>query len=230
MILSAVSPAELTGQRAPGRKAPVPNSISLGIHADPVFSWFDSDIDAVSNKGVRPGFCFGLTVNRYFSQNYSFSTGINILSAGGNLVSDSTTGFYLSKNNILQKVSVPRGEPITYKIQYISVPLGLKLQTNQIGYLTFFSDIGIDPKIVIGGKADIPSIDIEDGKVNKELRPFNISYHVMAGIEYGIGGNTAFILGLGFDNNFLDITKERDDQPDDKISHRLLSFRFGIIF
>ena len=47
-------------------------------------------------------------------------------------------------------------EEITYKIQYLSIPIGLKLKTNQIGYLTFFTNIGLDPKIVIAGKADIP--------------------------------------------------------------------------
>ena len=45
------------------------------------------------------------------------------------------------------------GNPVVYKIQYLSIPLGLKLQTNQIGYLTFFTDLGLDPKVVIGRKS-----------------------------------------------------------------------------
>src|SRR5450759_5882522 len=51
---------------------------SFGIHADPVISWFSTDIKEVRNSGARPGFNFGLTFNNYFSSNYSFSTGISI--------------------------------------------------------------------------------------------------------------------------------------------------------
>jgi hypothetical protein len=64
----------------------------------------------------------------------------------------------------------------------------------------------------------------------EELRMFNLSYHIMAGVEYGIGGSTAVVVGLGFDNNFLDITKDKSTQPTDKISHKLLSFRLGVNF
>ena len=76
--------------------------------------------------------------------------------------------------------------------------MDLKLQTNQIGYLTFFSDLGLDPKIVIGGKADIPSLNISGENAMNELNMFNLSYHITAGIEYSLGGTTALVLGLGF--------------------------------
>lgn len=57
-----------------------------------------------------------------------------------------------------------------------------------------------------------------------------MAYHIIAGLEYGLGGNTAVVVGLGFENNFLDITKDLENQPVDKVSHKLLSFRFGVIF
>ena len=198
--------------------------IGFGIHADPAISWFSSDIKEIKNDGTRAGFNFGLTFNRYFTPNYSFSTGISMLNAGGRLVSDSTT--------VLEFTTKPvsPGEPVVYKIQYLAIPIGLKLQTNQIGYLTFFTDLGLDPKVVIGGKADIPSLDISAEKAISDLRMFNLSYHINAGIEYSLGGTTAMVLGLNFDNNFLDITKDNGDQLVDKVSHKILSFRIGINF
>lgn len=225
-----VIPVFLNGQQRmrPGRSHS--QIMRLGIHADPVISWFSTDIDIVKNQGARPGFNFGLTINRYFAPNYSFSSGISIINAGGRLISDSTTIFDLSYKNNSKKVTVSNGDAVIYKIQYVSVPLGLKLQTNQIGYFTFFSDLGIDPKIVLGGKVNIPSLDIEGERATKEIRLFNLSYHIMAGIEYGIGGNTGFVMGLAFENNFFDITKDVNYQPDDKVSHKLLSFRFGVNF
>jgi hypothetical protein len=146
--------------------------------------------------------------------------------AGGRLISSDTTVLEFSKS----KVTLLPGNPVVYKIQYLVVPIGLKLQTNQIGYVTYFTDLGLDPKIVISRKADIPSQNITDENASNELRLFNLSYHVTAGIEYSMGGSTALVFGLNFDNNFLDITKDNGSQPADKVSHKILSFRFGVNF
>lgn len=200
--------------------------ISFGLHVDPVISWFSSDIKQVKNNGARPGFNFGLTFNKYFSSNYSFSTGISLLSAGGRLVSSDTTVIDLSNS----KSTVLPGNQVVYKLQYLAFPVGLKLQTNQIGYVTFFSDIGLVPKLVINRKAYIPSLNISGENASKELRMFNLSYHITAGIEYSLGGSTALLFGLDFDNNFLDITKDNGGQPDDRVSQKILSFRFGVNF
>jgi hypothetical protein len=210
----------------PNGKITAQQKISFGIHADPVISWFSSDTRETRNDGAKAGFNFGLTFNRYFSPNYSFSAGISLLNAGGRLVGNDTTEMEFTNFTS----TVLPGKTVVYKIQYLAIPLGLKLQTNQIGYLTFFSDLGLDPKIIVGGKADIPSLNIAGENATSELRLFNLSYHVTAGIEYSLGGTTAMVLGLNFDNNFLDITKENGDQPIDKVTHKILSFRIGVNF
>ena len=126
--------------------------------------------------------------------------------------------------------TVAAGQAVIYKIQYLSVPIGLKLQTNQIGYLTFFSDVGLDPKVVISGKVDIPALKIKGEKAIDELRVFNLAYHVTAGIEYSLGGTTSLVSGLSYENNFLDLTKDNEGQIKDIISNKILSFRLGINF
>lgn len=202
------------------------DKISLGIHFDPVISWFGTDIRQSDNEGARPGFIFGLTYNKYFSDNYAFSAGLDIINAGGRLSSTDTTVMEFANF----KSTVLPGNLMIYKIQYLSIPLGLKLQTNQIGYLTYFTDVGIDPKFLIGGKTDIPSLDIKGEKSTSELKFFNIGYHIAAGIEYSLGGSTAAVLGLNFQNNFLDVTKDLNKQLKDRVTHKLLSFKIGIIF
>ncbi len=199
--------------------------ISIGVHFDPLISWFGTDNNAVNNDGARPGINAGLMFDLPFSPNYSFSTGLNLINAAGRLVCEDTILLGLVDTEI-----VPANEPVLYKIQYMAVPLGLKLKTNQIGYLTFYSDVGLDPKIRIGGKADIPSLEIKGEKATPELKLFNISYHIMAGIEYGLGGNTSAILGIGFENNFLDVTKDNGNQPVDKVTQRFVSIRLGVNF
>jgi hypothetical protein len=202
------------------------DKISFGIHVDPLISWFTTDINQVKNDGSRPGFNFGLTYNRYFTPNYAFSTGISLMRAGGRVVSSDTTVMEFTNFNS----TVLPGNAVTYKIQYLVIPIGLKLQTNQIGYLTFFSDLGLDPKVVINRKADIPSLGIKGENARNEIGLFNLSYHITAGIEYSIGGTTALVFGLNFDNNFLDITRDNGKQLNDKVSQKILSFRFGVNF
>jgi hypothetical protein len=199
--------------------------ISFGVHVDPLISWFGSDIDSVSNKGSRPGFNFGLTCYRYFAPNYALSAGISIISAGGRLVNSGTVATTMKLNNT--DIDLLPNEAVIYKIQYLSLPFGLKLQTNQIGYITFFTDLGLDPKIVVGGKVKIGD---KNEKATSEINLFNLGYHALIGMEYGVGGNTAIVVALNFENNFLDITTDRNGQPDDKISHRILSIRLGVNF
>jgi len=203
--------------------------INFSIHFDPLISWFSTDSYDTRNDGVVPGFNFGISYYRNFSPNYSFSSGINIISAGGRIINRETT--LIELNNYSSTIlTVQPGESITYKITYLSIPLGLKLQTDQIGYGRFFTDVGLDPKIVIGGRVDIPSLDIKGGNASQELNLFNLSFHVMAGMEYPLAGNNSFIIGIGFEKNLFDITKDNGDQPSNVVIQKMLSFRIGMTF
>ena len=203
--------------------------INFSIHFDPLISWFSTDSYDTRSDGVVPGFNFGISYNKYFSPNYSFSSGINIINAGGRLINRDITHFEL-KNYSSTILTVQPGEAITYRITYLSVPLGLKLQTDQIGYGRFFADLGLDPKIVIGGRADIPSLDIKGGNAIQELNLFNLSFHVMAGMEYPLAGKNSVIIGIGFEKNLIDITRDNGDQPSNVVIQKMLSFRIGMTF
>lgn len=201
--------------------------IKFGVFADPVISWFSTDTRETKNEGSRAGFNFGFTFNQYFAKNYSFSTGISLLSAGGRLVNPDST-IFMRFNNF--STEVLKGHAVVYRIQYLSFPIGLKFESNQIGYLTIFADVGMDPKIVVGGKVDIPSAGVSGESAIKEINGFNLSYHIMGGIEYSLGGTSALVFGLGFENNFLDVTKDINRQPIDRVSHKILKFRIGFNF
>lgn len=108
--------------------------IRFGVFAEPVISWFSTDTKETKNDGSRAGFNFGFTFNKYFSKNYSFSTGVTLLSAGGRLLHPDST-IVMEFNNF--NTQVLKGNSIVYRIHYISVPIGLKFESNQIGYLTF---------------------------------------------------------------------------------------------
>jgi len=208
-----------------GSEANAQQSIGFGIHADPLAGWFTSDNNDVVNEGARAGLNFGLTFNRYFTGNYAFSTGLSLITAGGSLSDKDTTVMSLTNST-----TVLPGNSVVYNIKYLAIPVGLKLQSNQIGYIRFFTDIGLDPKFVLGGKVEIPAQNIEKENASAELKDFNLGYHITGGIEYSLGGTTAIVLGLSFDSNFIDITKDNGSQPVDKILHKMLGLRLGVNF
>ena len=93
--------------------------IRFGLFAEPVISWFSTDTKETKNDGSRAGFNFGFTFNKYFSKNYSFSTGISLLSAGGRLVNPDST-IEMRFNNF--NTEVIKGNPVVYRIQYLFIP------------------------------------------------------------------------------------------------------------
>ena len=208
-----------------GNKLAAQQSISFGIHANPTVGWFSSDNNTVKSKGARAGINFGLTLNKYFADNYAISTGISLISVGGSLAHNDSITLKLNK-----PTGVSAGGKVMYNIEYLVLPIGLKLKSNQIGYITLFADLGLDPKLTLGGKVKIPSLDISKEKANSELKNVSMGYHATGGIEYSLGGSSAVVVGINFESNFTDITKDTNGQPNDKILHKMFGLFLGFHF
>ena len=200
--------------------------IRFGIFANPQISWLRPDIKEVTNEGSRPGINIGISMNRYFTNNYAFSTGISINRLGGKIsYKDSTTLQLTNRTDTL----LP-GNILTYKIQYITIPLGLKFKSDEIGYFTFFAKAGIDPMININAIGLTTDKKIDSESINDEINLFNLGYHLEIGLQYSLGGQTALQFGLNYQNGILDITTDGENQPDDKIILNSVSLHCGIIF
>ncbi|MGM0666196.1 MAG: porin family protein [Bacteroidota bacterium] len=200
--------------------------LHFGLYVEPLISWFGSDTDASVSDGARPGMAFGITLERYFARNYSFTGGISLSNAAGRLRHNQDMLIWLKDST----EPLDAGDKITYKISYLSLPVGIKLKTNLISYTIFSADIGLSPKIIVGGKASIPSLQIEKESITQELKFFALGYFIKAGAEYPLGGRTALTGGIGYENVFTDVTKDQDGQPSDKITHHIIRIKLGLNF
>ena len=199
--------------------------IRFGIFANPQISWLRPDIKEVTNEGSRPGINIGISMNRYFTNNYAFSTGISINRLGGKIsYKDSTTLQLTNRTDTL----LP-GNILTYKIQYITIPLGLKFKSDEIGYFTFFAKAGIDPMININAIGLTTDKKIDSESINDEINLFNLGYHLEIGMQYSLGGQTALQFGLNYQNGILDITTDGENQPAEILLNSV-SLHCGIIF
>jgi hypothetical protein len=162
--------------------------VQMGLKFNPHLAWVKSDNKVlVENKSINLGFSYGLILDYKFLDNIGLSfepthTLYNINSTG----KDTNTGVK---------------SELKWKIQYIEVPISLKMRTNQIKKMTYFAKIGIAALIKTSAK-------INDEKANKNVNIFNFKMQLGGGIHYSLGGNTALLLGLTFHNGFIRFNKD----------------------
>ena len=200
-------------------------STRFSVFANPCINWFNSDGKKAQSVSPAFGFDAGLTVDKYFAENYAFSTGLSIGTLGGKLNYET--------ENI--KFSTPDANPtvnaktdIKYTLQYITLPLGLKFKTKEIGYFTYFAHLGLTNQININAKATTgdAAATLSGDNIDKNIALFNVGYHIGLGAQYSLGGNTAIVLGATLTNGFLDVT----NNDKSKITTSSLAIRIGLLF
>lgn len=197
--------------------------VKFGVYAAPQFSWLSPQAKEVKSDGSIVKFTGGLSINKFFAENYALSTGIAIASQGGKVSysndADNTLTVYDTTYDLY-------GKTVRYDLQYINIPLGLKLQSNEIGYLRFHVLVGFTNQFTINAKAtDETGDDFKDDDIKKEINVYNLGYHFGGGVDYALGEDTSIFLTVVYENGFIDIIKSSP-----KISTRVLSLRLGINF
>jgi hypothetical protein len=197
--------------------------LRLGVSLDPICSWFSPKNGEIQRDGARFGMNGGLMVEYYFAPNYGFLSGLSITSQGGNLLYNDTV--YISAGD-QEPVKLSPGTSVSYGLSYLSIPLGLKLKSNEIGLITYFAQIGFLPQINIGSRAKASGGGLDKDNVPEEINIVNLSYFFGGGIEYNIGGQTSLTAGLFFNNGFIDVFSSNDY----KAGLNSLTLRLGILF
>ncbi len=196
--------------------------IRFGIFTEPKITWLTPDVNTITSDGSKLGFNVGLIIDNYFTENYAFATGISINNVGGKLMYTSADS--LKTTNATEIISAETS--VKYKLQYVNIPIGLKLKTNDIGYFAFCSNVGITPQIKIKSTANSEDNGINDVNISDEINLFNLAYHIGVGVEYSIGGSSAITANVIYTNGFLDITKRKED----KIVMSNIALKIGLMF
>jgi hypothetical protein len=200
--------------------------IRFGIFFDPLVSWAITDFSQIEGDGARIGMNAGLMMDKFFAPHYAFTTGISIHAIGGSLN-------YKQGKNPFQASdgpsSLPNNTSVTYKLQYLHIPLGLKMRTSEIGYFTYFAEVGLDPMFNIKANANVPSANLSNVGVSEEINTFYAGYHASLGLEYKILGSTSAFTGLTYMNGFTDVTSDSGNATEKTVLHNI-EIRLGIIF
>tara|TARA_R110001592_G_scaffold3868_3_gene22064 strand:+ start:667 stop:1446 length:780 start_codon:yes stop_codon:yes gene_type:complete len=178
----------------------------LGLHFSPSLSWFTVNSSGYSNDGSKIGFAYGLSTEFYLAKNYLFSTGVTLNSIGGKIRYE---GVY----NI-NEVLFPSEIKQSIKINYAEIPLTLKLKTNQIGYISYYGNFGVNLGLRYKSISDYEYTDFDNVKksdvnTSSDIKFMNINLIVGGGIEYNLSGNTNIMLGITYNNGFVNVLDEK---------------------
>ncbi|MCB8964708.1 MAG: outer membrane beta-barrel protein [Bacteroidales bacterium] len=195
---------------------------SFGVFVDPQLSWFNSDTKKYDPNGSVASFNVGFTADKYFAQRYALSSGLSLNSLGGNL--KFAEPFALKTNDSTYTVAV--GKSIKLKAQYITLPVGFKFRTNQIGYNTFFANVGLKANFRIKGFAWDDSNGVDRETATDHFKFAFVAYYIGVGMERSLGDESALQFGLSFTSGLSKIL----DTENGSIMSQSLSLRVGIVF
>lgn len=197
----------------------------IGVYTEPQFAWISSNAGTVVNEGSILNLNTGLELNIFFTPNYAFSLGVSINNQGGKVnYSDS-----ISFQQINSTLEIPANTSVKHNFQYLGVPLGLKLKSEEMGYTTFYVQGGLSPLFNLKAVTSTQSTEqvlLDRENIKAEVNVFSLNYFFEGGIEYRLAGNTALVLGFKWSAGFNDVT------ANDFASNNLSSagLHLGVIF
>jgi len=196
--------------------------VKFNVEVDPQFAWFSSDEETVEPDGSIFHVHAGLNMDFYFAENYAFVLGVGINNLGGNLLYADSTEFSSKGETLL----VEPMQSVKLNLQYIDIPIGLKLKTEELGYATYFLQLGFNPMINLNAKASSEEASFDKVDIKESIITFFLGYHVGIGIEYKLGGSTALIGGVRWSSGFTDVT----DNDRANVTLNALSIHLGVLF
>jgi len=203
---------------------------------------------------------------KYFAENYAFTFGIGFAFNQGGKLSHDIGGNLLPKSELSDESlqdnvapDLPDDVNIKYGIQYIEMPFGFKMRTQEFGYMKYYAEL---PRFILGirsqARGDIngtytdgTNLSTEKENIKQDVNIIGLSWGLGLGAEYSLNENTAVVGGIYFQNSMFDITRnkgtrfilndngtpdiETDDfydneKEDAKATLGALTIRLGVIF
>lgn len=190
-------------------------SFSFGLKAIPSLSWFKTESNDLKNASAKLNFGYGLVTEFHFAPNYGLLTGIEINDNGGNFDYTNKDVYYFPDGDTIKFFVDSR----KYAIKYLNIPIVLKLKTNEIGFLKYFGQFGIDAGFRLKARAT------DQGRYENNTNPstksnviidsdvslLRFGLNVGLGAEYNLVGNTSLLVGVNYNNGFSNFLKSESN-------------------
>lgn len=216
--------------------------VRLGFQASPVFSWMTTNDNTIVGAGSNTGLKIGLIAENYFQDNYAITSGFGLVFNQGGTINHKIGGNFFPKSDLSNPADsvLANGIDISYNLQMLEIPIGIKLRTNEIGYFRYYGEIPFLLHVKTQARGAWGNTSKEN--ITPDTGIVNVSWGLGAGVEYSISDDTAAILGIYFHNGLLDMTTNRntqlldangnltDQNEDSKAIISAVTIRLGVLF
>ncbi|MBC7744097.1 MAG: PorT family protein [Flavobacterium sp.] len=190
-----LSPILLIAQNNEKRKT------QLGFTISPTFGWLSAptgQMPVIKGDGLRTGFAYGILGDFPFSDNYYFSTALTVSTLNAKSKEQFTTSATTSSGNSI------------YKLQYLEVPLTLKLKSKEINNQRYYGQFGLNTGVKISSKQNImysnsTTADVNNVDIGNNINTFRAGLLIGGGVEWMAGQNMNILTGVSYSNGFSDI-------------------------
>ncbi len=198
--------------------------LKIGLRAAPQLTWSSPDNKNTSTNGTRVNFGYGLTIDKYFSENYAIGTEFTLLYFGTNLSLDQNKFTSVTHKGVM----IPATEDLSYnyRMQYIQIPLLLKMRTKEIGYLRYYAEFGAAAAFLTRAKADVEmgAFSVTEVNINEPdeedqfsidptgyqdgVSSFRGSVIIGGGLMYNSFSESYLTVGIRYDRSFTSFTED----------------------
>lgn len=193
----------------------------FGLKGSSNFGWVGGTSKNIVNDGTTVAFGYGIMGDYYFKPNYGISAEIML----SNIKSKFKVTEPLAFNSAMSDtVNDLRYE---YNIQYLDIPLTMKIRTKEIGDMTYFGQFGVSMGFALNAKTSIVSTGLPKSISDQEPTEYRVNgaegdaftvnnfddkvflfrlpLIIGGGVEYKMAGSTSLQIGVRIANAFTDM-------------------------
>ncbi len=207
----------------------------------------ETDHYAVKKTGGKLATSVGIIGEKNFDDRYGAYIGIGMDWSGGSMQSVLKAAAPITTTD---SITYAKDAEVLYKLQHLTIPLGLKLKAANIENIRIFTQVGVDLNVVLSKKGNYTITQNKAGalatsKDNIKLEgvkvaPANIGWHFGVGAEYALKSKNAVSATILYHNSFLpnltdpskftDATKGQYKFEDGKTTANTIAIRIGYFF
>ncbi len=196
--------------------------VRLGLTAHPNFGFLK--VENGKGNGVSTGFSYGLMSDFEFAENYSFATGLTVTTINGKASILNYEPFSLLSSSSTNSAEYD----VKFKMQYIEIPLSVKLKTDENNGIKWYGQFGLTADIRIGARQDVKSGNIvyaDNTKATDLTKFLRAGMIIGGGMEYRLSGKTSLLTGLTYNNGLTNIAKNNES-----IRNHYVGLNIGVFF
>jgi len=196
----------------------------LGFQASPHVSWISSSNTRIDNGPLKMGIKYGLEADIFLAgfPRYSLNTGLYVANHSFVAKYNLDEPFFINQTTFDKKVD------IKYKLNYIEIPLNIKLKSDQFYRTTFYGQFGLTNQINLSATAESSDVQLTGDNVNKHIYIYNLAMLMGGGAEYDVGGNTSINIGIQYSNGLIDFNNLKN--LDEKSVFNTARLVLGVMF